>query len=701
MAFDIIDGSTIESAIHAGGGDPAKIREALDTLFIGHGRIVILKDVINEIDGRNSGAPDAIKNAFRSWYDDNFNAANKLNSKIITPDWTIDASIIDDINDADTSPFKGDRGDRAIVEFARNSQADWVGTATRPNLNADIAQWTGSTDNLFRVVTDDQPFFQNLSNQLGRQGRNAKLKKFGLVAMPPQGFGGYLAGLEVQGKIDAQKIATYGTNINIQNRTSNRLKPAMADAYISKANADARVKAKLEGQPRNILGNEEGSTRVAYGVAAGMSGLAVAALNKIGLVDDIITFIATASEAEELYALGDTKAANKLWMGYLFETFGGFAGGGIAAGIAFSRGAGWGSILAGIAGGFAGSYLGGAAGRALYDAFPEYFDPLLEAAHDKIEAYYDAGSPQVEAFVLATIEKFGFDYTTVDGTSGKDFIYGAQFGNWQGLGADDILIGWDAYGIKAGEPVNPDDPTSNIAEEDYLLKLDGGTGNDWVIAIEGEKAITAGGLGKDWVYNTSAKGIIWGDVENSFKLGDGTRGYIENGVVKTIADDASNADVFWYASDTTIMDAGKYDRLKLYGITLTGGDTTATSAALTVSALASPLFGAGLAGAAAAVNLGRMAADLPLIYFDRFVPFITYKLVDGDEAGTQDLIVGNVLNDFLNLFDLEDVDTGPRGTMVVKDFDRGAGRVFSQPGDLGISLDDFNPLALLSLIAPR
>ncbi|MGL5838594.1 MAG: hypothetical protein ACRCY3_08855, partial [Sphingorhabdus sp.] len=46
-------------------------------------------------------------------------------------------------------------------------------------------------------------------------------------------------------------------------------------------------------------------------------------------------------------------------------------------------------------------------------------------------------------------------------------------------------------------------------------------------------------------------------------------------------------------------------------------------------------------------------------------------------------------------------DTGPRGTMVVKDFDRGAGRVFSQPGDLGISLDDFNPLALLSLIAPR
>ncbi|MEP7348686.1 MAG: hypothetical protein ABI668_01900 [Sphingorhabdus sp.] len=113
----------------------------------------------------------------------------------------------------------------------------------------------------------------------------------------------------------------------------------------------------------------------------------------------------------------------------------------------------------------------------------------------------------------------------------------------------------------------------------------------------------------------------------------------------------------------------------------------------------SPLFGAGLAGAAA-VNLGQMAANAPLVYFDRFVPFITYKLVAGAAPGTKDLIVGNVLDDFLGLID-NPTGTVTRGTMRVMDFDRGAGRVFSQPGDFGISLDDINPLAVLSLLAPR
>jgi hypothetical protein len=98
-----------------------------------------------------------------------------------------------------------------------------------------------------------------------------------------------------------------------------------------------------------------------------------------------------------------------------------------------------------------------------------------------------------------------------------------------------------------------------------------------------------------------------------------------------------------------------------------------------------------------------MAADQPLIYFDRFVPWVNYKLVEGEAEGTQDLLVGYVLDDLLNLFDLGGgaAASKPKGVMRVVDFDRGAGRVFSQPGDLGISLDDINPLAVLSLLAPR
>jgi hypothetical protein len=302
--------------------------------------------------------------------------------------------------------------------------------------------------------------------------------------------------------------------------------------------------------------------------------------------------------------------------------------------------------------------------------------------------------------------------------TGSDFGIHSGYGKIEGKGGGDIIV-FDNAKFEGG---------------DKQLELDGGEGKDWVYASGGTQAVTIGGLGRDWIYNTSTGGIIWGDIENSFNIAanapiknfqysDGSiiEEYRRNSeirayqitatddqgrtviVTREVKDDASNADNFWFARDVTIMDAQKGDRLKFYGITLTGGDTTMTTAALAVSTLVSPLFGAGLAGAAAAVNLGRMAADLPLIYFDRFVPWINYKLVDGEAEGTKDLLVGYVLDDLLNLFGLLDggAAPAPKGVMRVVDFDRGAGRIFSQPGDLGISLDDINPLALLSLIAPR
>jgi hypothetical protein len=371
---------------------------------------------------------------------------------------------------------------------------------------------------------------------------------------------------------------------------------------------------------------------------------------------------------------------------------------------------------------------------------------------------------------------YGNNGAVINGGGGTDEIYHYGYGDAYGGAGQDIVVGFSQRSLKKGDVLKPwlnelaDErdaynksvdtenqarsaagrplldrlPTlsrSPLADADKSLLLDGGEGNDIVFAIgnnllsySGADVTTAGGLGRDWIYNTSKEGILWGDVANSFvvnggqKLGyfrkaDGSvikdavateefRGYVvdvqieieneqgetETQTVKAIAeikDDASNADVFWFASGTTIMDAQEHDRLKLFGITLTGGDTTLTSAALALSVFAGPIAGAGVAGAAAAVNLGRAAVGAPLIYFDRFVPFITYRLVEGAAAGTQDLLVGNVLDDFLGLLDNP---TAPqsRGTMRVVDFDRGAGRVFSAPGDLGISLDDFNPLALLA-----
>ncbi|MGL5838596.1 MAG: hypothetical protein ACRCY3_08865, partial [Sphingorhabdus sp.] len=172
---------------------------------------------------------------------------------------------------------------------------------------------------------------------------------------------------------------------------------------------------------------------------------------------------------------------------------------------------------------------------------------------------------------------FGKNTAVIDAGGGNDEVYARGTANAQGGAGNDVLAGAAARYISAGELLDPAKTDGPRADADMQMRLDGGTGDDWVIAIDGDRAVTIGGLGRDWVYNTSAKGILWGDIENSFKLADGSRGYLAEEVnaqgqvvqvVKTIADDASNADVFWYASDTTIMDAGKYDRLKLYGITL-------------------------------------------------------------------------------------------------------------------------------------
>ena len=266
------------------------------------------------------------------------------------------------------------------------------------------------------------------------------------------------------------------------------------------------------------------------------------------------------------------------------------------------------------------------------------------------------------------------------------------------------------------DPANPQPRPQRIegvirAEQDHTLKLDGGAGNDWVITIGGTRATTIGGLGRDNIYNTIAGGVIWGDIENSFRQTDGTRGYVTSQVnargetvtvVKTVADTGANADTFWFAPGVTIMDAQKNDRLKFYGITLTGGDSVrarasggcvSAVAASSVVSFAMP----GIAAAAGLLKINRSAAGLPLIYFDRFVPWIKYKLEDGAAAGTKDLIIGNVLDSFLTLLGAGSV--GAQGNMRVTDYKRGAGVIFSERGDLGLAFEGISISGILAALA--
>ena len=295
----------------------------------------------------------------------------------------------------------------------------------------------------------------------------------------------------------------------------------------------------------------------------------------------------------------------------------------------------------------------------------------------------------------------GVENVTLTGENDRFVFSGQNYGIHSGYGTISAGDGGDIVvfaGAKAG------------ASADLRLTIDGGTGNDWLYAAGGTEATIIGGLGRDWIYNTSADGIIWGDVENSRERADGSRYVIVNGQTVDIADSSANSDKFRWAAGTTIMDAQKSDVITYGGIALTGGDTVASTVLLAVGSLLGPAgllgVGAGLAGVAAQSLLSK---NPPSVFYDRFVPFVSYKLVNGATPGTKDLLIYDLLNPLSGLLDLVGLNlsgnTTPTGYMRIVDYDRGGGndnpdRYFSRPGELGLSFEDVSPLALISAIAP-
>jgi hypothetical protein len=220
----------------------------------------------------------------------------------------------------------------------------------------------------------------------------------------------------------------------------------------------------------------------------------------------------------------------------------------------------------------------------------------------------------------------GDDVSVLIGDDQNNWLVHRGAGEVYGYKGDDVLVGWLPEIIKKGEAIsgyntaqgyvsareirdgeraqeeqlkewrrtgdprgyNQDgtpkditrDPNAIRAEQDYALKLDGGEGNDWVITILGDApvqkgdpgAITIGGLGRDWIFNTSPGGLIYGDTEDGLyeqqkRNSDGTLMFDADGKPVTellaVEDTAANSDNIWFWADTTLMDAQHHDVLNI------------------------------------------------------------------------------------------------------------------------------------------
>jgi hypothetical protein len=323
---------------------------------------------------------------------------------------------------------------------------------------------------------------------------------------------------------------------------------------------------------------------------------------------------------------------------------------------------------------------------------------------------------------------FGQNNAYIDAGGGNDELYAKDTTTALGGDGNDVLVGANATFIPAGSPIDPANPSAGVAATDLQMTLDGGSGNDWVVEVGGVKAVTVGGLGRDFIFNGSVGGIIWGDVENSIlDVATDTRYYLQPATDSNgnpipgaapqqvyIADDSSNADNFVWSPNTTIEDPQYSDIITFFGIPLVGGTDN--------GGVGLSLAGFGLVGdAIAAAQIFK--APINSIYVDQFLPFITYKFVEetsGPNAGAYDLVIGNVFQGFLDATEAvlggsgSSLDAALRqyiGVQVVKDFVpamddgrppgsyTGLGQ-FTAQGKLGLVFKKTNPIQIILDLLP-
>jgi hypothetical protein len=272
---------------------------------------------------------------------------------------------------------------------------------------------------------------------------------------------------------------------------------------------------------------------------------------------------------------------------------------------------------------------------------------------------------------------------------------------------DDALIAFFPDILKAGQkigdpPVEPGQPdTREIAKTDLYAVLDGGKGNDWVITILGEGALTLGGEGRDWIFNTSEGGNVFGDTIDGL---DSNRDKIKT-------DDPKHGDNIWWWPNTTLWDAGKKDVLKFFGWTLVGGSEGI------------PLVVGGLTGAfSVAPDVGDLAAYAarkamnpthPLAgryFIDPLALWMSYGFFE-EKNGKYSLYVANAftgLADYVAQTDFSKTpdDISLAGGMRIVNWEVTASEwglplAGAEAGSLGMKFKMANPaLALLSMLPP-
>ncbi|MCP4083343.1 MAG: hypothetical protein GY743_24245, partial [Planctomycetaceae bacterium] len=284
--------------------------------------------------------------------------------------------------------------------------------------------------------------------------------------------------------------------------------------------------------------------------------------SKFGLAASIIALSTTAAAAEKLRDEEKESEANELWTKYIFETAGGFVTGLtvlLVANKLFPTPNPYifaaklvASVAAGIGGSFAGAYLG----ELVYGINQEEIDKQFAEIYERIDNILEADADELSE-ILAGF--FGFDLTTVEGTPEADLLFADQYEERNGADGDDTILGFKAEFIAAGASIKPDDPDSELAETDLRMVLDGGVGDDILIALGGTGAILVGGEGRDFLFNTSFKGQMYGDTIDG--VGQSTSG-------------TTDSDVFWYWPSTFIMDAQPNDILQMFGWPLLGGSNS-------------------------------------------------------------------------------------------------------------------------------
>ncbi len=289
----------------------------------------------------------------------------------------------------------------------------------------------------------------------------------------------------------------------------------------------------------------------------------------------------------------------------------------------------------------------------------QLLQPIIDKVLDSTTRGPDASNPMSRALNILLAEDYQAlaNIKAVFGGEGDDFI-AADAGvlEIRGEAGDDLLIATNALYAPA---VAGDDDTPPQPEQ--RVTIDGGSDNDAVVALFGEKALTVGGEGRDWIWNRSAGGELYGDTFSGVSAtpdGDGNP-------VAVDYDDPANADNFWWWPDTTIKDAQSNDVLQFFGLPLTGG----------VQGL--PLIAGGGAAALFTPSAGLFSDDAfnneqGHFFVDNFLVSMNY-VFKKDADGNNTLYVVNALDGLMGLFSdvsFEQTSDGSniRGAMTVENY---------------------------------